>query len=405
MITDPLKCTGCQACRLICPEQCIGFTEDKEGFPVPEKDMARCTDCGECASLCPENNRSDLTQNECVRVVGAKYKNDALLSKSASGGGFAGIAKTVLEKPDSAVFGCAFDDNMIARHVYVTDLKEITPLQNSKYVQSDVGDAYLQARALLDEGKTVFFTGMPCQIAGLYAFLGRDHDNLLTADLICHGVPSPMLFRKYLGWLGRKHGGEITDYDFRCKEKNGWGYMIKATIKTGTGTKTKTIIPYVDPYFNSFLSTYTFRECCYACQYANSSRTADLTLGDFWGVEESHPEFHDLKGVSVVLINTKKGENFFSAMQDDFDIVESTYEKAAARNWNLSQPSLRPPQRDLAYSVAGGEEIDFINNPAFRIGKRKVFRVCFKASVKQVFKSIPLLEKMYRAVKGTQRAK
>jgi len=403
-LTDLKKCTGCQACRLICPERCISFKADGEGFLVPDIDQSLCTDCGLCVSRCPANNSAGKQgdgwekEGDCSsvfypRFLGAKLKDSALLSRSASGGVFAGIASKVLKTQRSVVFGCAFDDNLTARHTYVIDIKDITPLQSSKYVQSDVGDTYLQVKSFLDDENTVFYTGVPCQIAGLYTFLGGDHENLLTADLICHGVPSPLLFRRYLDWLGGKYGGEIVYYDFRSKEINGWSI----TTKIKTGTKTRTIDRRVDPYVNSFLNELTFRECCYTCRYANCHRVADITFGDFWGVENTHPEFYSSKGVSVVLINTKKGEHIFKILEDEFDTIETKPENVLRRNRNLQEPSPRPKARDTAYDGVGDEKKEIFKSPVFKIDTKTLLITYIKKGVKLIIPS-PAID-IYRKAK------
>jgi len=371
------------ACRLICPEKCIGAAEDYEGFIIPQIEDARCVDCGLCASRCPENDDTGFGLNECRRVLAVKSKDDTMLLGSASGGVFAGIAKRILDTPGNAVFGCAYDENLVASHICVTDLGGLPQLQSSKYVQSETGDTYLQAKVLLDAGKTVFYTGTPCQIAGLRAFLGSDYDNLLTADLICHGVPSPLLFKRYLRWLGKKHGGAVISYNFRSKEIDGWGLMSKTVIKTGEKTKTRFISPYVDPYYNSFLNSGTYRECCYTCRYAGSRRVADLTLGDYWGIERVKPEFFDSKGISVVLINTGKGSRWFEKVIGGFDTVGTGFEDAAAHNRTLREPSHRPALRDSAYDGISGAEAGVFRNPTYRIGKGVYIRTFVKAGLKR----------------------
>jgi len=279
----------------------------------------------------------------------------------------------------------------------VTDIKDITPLQSSKYVQSDVGDTYFQVKTFLDDGKTVFYTGVPCQIAGLYAFLGGDHENLLTADLICHGVPSPLLFKRYLDWLGGKYGGKIEFYDFRSKDVNGWSITTKIKTRTKTGTKTRTINRKADPYVNAFLNERTFRECCYNCQYANSRRVADMTLGDFWGVEGVHPEFYSSKGVSVVLVNTKKGELFFQAVGDDFETIDTKLENVVGRNRNLRAPSTRPATRSIAYDGVGDENTEIFESPVYKINAKTLLTTYIKDGVKRITPSVAI--DMYRRVK------
>jgi len=300
----------------------------------------------------------------------------------------------VLETPGNAVFGCAFDENFVARHICVTDVKGITPLQSSKYVQSDVGDTYVQAKDLLDKGKIVFYTGCPCQIAGLYAFLGRDYDNLLTADLICHGVPSPLLFKRYLDWLKKKYGGEIAYYDFRCKERNEWGCNIKLKIKNKVMHKK----PSVDPYFSSFLDNRTHRDCCYICQYADSRRGADITLGDFWGIKNVHPEFYDPRGVSVVLVSTEKGAAFFEKAYKEFDIIESSFKNAAMSNRNLREPSPRHALRAAAYKGINDEAADIFKNPAYKISRKAFVLINVKESLKLILPRavIKILKAMMR---------
>jgi len=396
-VTNPQKCTGCLACRLICPEECIGAAEDSEGFAVPQIESSRCLECGLCVSRCPENSAPGAGLSGCLRVLAAKSKDDAILRCSASGGVFAGLAKKILETPGNAVFGCAYDENLAARHICVTDPAGLPRLQSSKYVQSDTGDTYLQAKALLDAGKTVFYTGTPCQIAGLRAFLGAARDNLLTADLVCHGVPSPLLFAKYLRWLGRKHGGQVISYNFRSKERDGWGLTSRAVIKTGSRSKTRFISPYADPYYDSFLNCRTFRECCYTCRYAGSRRAADFSIGDYWGIDKVDPGFFDSKGVSVVLINTDKGARWFEKVAGGFDTVETAFADAASHNINLTAPSCRPGLRDCAYDGVSGAGAGFFRSPAYRIRKDVYFKTLVKTGLKRILP--PAAIEKYRNVK------
>jgi len=383
-ITNSTNCTGCGACRLLCADCCITMESDSEGFSVPKINEINCTDCGVCIARCPANDTEKYKNKQHLSVLGIRHKNDEILQKSASGGIFAGIAAKILETPENAVFGSAFDEKIVAKHVCIRDIKDIELCQSSKYVQSDTGDTYLQAKELLDDGNTVFYTGCPCQIAGLYAFLGKDYDLLLTIDLICHGVPSPLLFKKYIMRLGKKFGGEIIYYNFRCKEKSGWG------IKAKTKTKTKTIYPRLDPYYNSFLQNITHRECCYTCAYASRNRVGDITIGDFWGVELFHPRFHDARGVSVATINTSKGEKFFKSAHSDFEVLESSFSNASYMNKNLCNPSQRPPMRDLAYCGINDESLDIFCGGAYKIKTSDIIVTHIKQLIKKVAPSFAL---------------
>ncbi|MCL2356386.1 MAG: polysaccharide pyruvyl transferase family protein [Defluviitaleaceae bacterium] len=398
------NCTGCGACRLLCPANCIESISDDEGFLVAKIDATRCTDCGLCAERCPANSPAPETAGNAVappietgdcdiglarnnKVIGARYKNDDILKKSASGGVFAGIADMVIST-GGAVFGCAFDENFTARHICITDSGDIEKCQSSKYVQSDTGDTFAQAKSLLNAGKTVFYTGCPCQIAGLYAYLGENRENLLTADLICHGVPSPLLFKKNLARSEKKLGDKITYFNFRSKDAHGHG-IVK--IKTAT----KTVFS-EDAYYNAFLQKRTQRESCYVCPYASPQRVGDITLGDFWGLEHFHPEFADTRGVSVVTLNTEKGEKFFSKVRDRFEIVKSSFENAAFKNVNLRAPSPRPSLRDSAYRDIDADGEIIFSGPAYK--KKTSIKSCIKRMIPPT--ALPFLKRVYKKLTG-----
>jgi coenzyme F420-reducing hydrogenase beta subunit len=354
------------------------MTASAEGFQIPRIDESRCTNCGLCSLRCPQNAKPGFRSHSVIKALGARLKNDTLLSKSASGGFFAGVAAKILETEGNAVFGCAFDQEMVARHICVTDAGKIEPLQSSKYVQSDVGDTYLQAKDLLQAGKTVLYSGTPCQIAGLYSYVGGNYDNLFTMDLICHGVPSPLLFKRYIEWLEKKYGEKTLYYDFRCKEKSGYA------LKLRTETKTKFNIAHRDPYYRSFIENHTLRECCYNCHYANTQRMGDLTIGDYWGIENIHPEFYDKRGVSVILVNTEQGQRLLRAFGDQFDVIESALGKAVMENGNLHRPSPRSAQREAAYKDINNNNLDIFKQRAYKID----FLMATKMTVKRVVKRV-----------------
>ena len=381
---------------MLCTAQCVKIIADGEGFPVPSINDAHCTDCGLCASRCPEQNGPIRPQHDYIRVLGVKNKNETLLVKSASGGVFSSIAVDILKTPGNAVFGCAFDDNFVARHICAADISGLAIMQGSKYVQSDVGDTYLQTKNLLENSAAVLYSGAPCQIAGLYAFLGRDYDNLFTVDFVCHGVPSPLLFKRYIEWLGKKMGGTITEYNFRDKTTHGWGLIAYAkTLKNN-----KTIFPQLDPFYMTFLDNSTLRECCYNCRYANARRVSDITIGDFWGVERAHSDFYDKKGVSVVIVNTKKGDLLFSQLKNNFHIIETTIENIVPRNSNLIKPSPRPAQRDSIYNGIN-DAAHFFDKPVFKIKWTAYVKINAKAYIKRLTPAAAL--NLYHTFKNKRR--
>ena len=332
-------CCGSRTCEQICPQKAISMVENKEGFLEPKIDMNKCIKCGLCVKKCPQLN--ELTNNEELeKVYAAKDINEQL--SSSSGGIFSTIANKILDEK-GVVFGATYNDNNNVEHISISEVEDLKNLKGSKYVQSDIKNTFNEAKKYLDSGRKVLFVGTPCQISGLNAYLGKQYNNLLTVDFVCHGVPSPKLFKNYLKWEAR--GKNITDFRFRSKLKKGWGlcysYRIENKLKHGSVK--------MNPYYNAFLNGYTYRECCYNCKYATKQRISDITLCDYWGIEKEHPEFYDSKGVSGIIINTQKGNQIFKQIQKKLIYIESTFDKLKRKNHNLENPAIRPEIRDTVY--------------------------------------------------------
>lgn len=336
------SCCGCSGCEQMCPKNCISMKPDHEGFLYPEVDESICIECGICIKHCPI--LTDVSRCNIPKVYAAKYKDRGSTFKSTSGGLFIPIAKSVLSM-GGVVFGCAYDENLVAKHIKVETEDELYRLQSSKYVQSDTRGIYKQVKTELQNGKEVLFSGTGCQAAGLRSFLGKDYGNLLITDIVCHGVPSPKLFKNYIDYMGKKLGGTLTSYNFRSKEKRGWDLYYKAE----NGQKSKSDYGFFDPYYSAFLYCKTYRESCYECKFANKNRVSDITLADYWGIQKFHPEFFDENGVSLVLVNTEKGKKYLEKIKDKLEIIESDYNKASVMNANLVHPSKRPSCRDSIY--------------------------------------------------------
>ena len=337
------KCVGCKSCEQICPKDCISMVENDEGFWYPSVDEKSCIECKLCLKRCPVENTA-FHRNTPKKVWAWRNKKDADIMRSASGGAADSAAKTVLQM-GGVVYGAAYDEQLVVRHIEVTDEAERGKLQSSKYVQSDPKNSYVKVKQRLSEGKRVLFTGTPCQIAGLYAFLGCDYENLYTIDLICHGVPSPKFFRKYLEYQGEKLAERVIYFNFRSKDKKGWGtqYLLK------TKTKTRTNVLTLDRYGKHFMKGDCYRESCYQCAYANLNRIGDLTVGDFWGIAKNHPNFNSPKGVSSVFINTEKGQSLFEMMCPLAEVESATIEDGKIKQGNLIKPSYRPTTRNVFY--------------------------------------------------------
>lgn len=344
IITD--LCTGCRVCENVCPTGCISMHGDNEGFLTPVIDHEKCINCGLCVKRCPQNcelSNQNQAHEFSPKVYGIRYKDDKVLKSSASGGAFVAIATYILDK-GGTVFGARYDDSLQVYHCGIDRIDDLHLLQGSKYVQSDLRQTYLEAKELLDTETFVLYSGTACQIAGLKSFLKKDYDKLITVDIICHGVPSPKLFKKYLSYLECVHNEKVTAYNFRDKSF-GWGLDYKVTFLD----KTKVKPSRVDPYYYYFLKGFIYREACYSCKYTTKQRVADLTIGDYWGVEKEHPEFYSSKGVSCILVNSKKGEELYNVISSQFYVVETTFEKVAKKNMNLYMPTPRHEIRDKIY--------------------------------------------------------
>lgn len=333
------QCVGCRSCEQSCPKQCIHMENNQEGFLYPIVDEEACINCKKCLKVCPMENKL-LHRNEPEKVWAIRQESNMEVMDSASGGASDIAAKIILEQK-GVVYGAAYDEKLVVHHIEVSDDIGRKRLQSSKYVQSNIGHCYSRAKKHLDKGDKVLFTGTPCQIAGLYSFLGKDYPELYTMDLICHGVPSPKFFEKYLEYQSKKLKENIIYYNFRSKEKRGWGTQY--LTKTKTKTKTKTLA--LDKYGKHFMAGDCYRESCYQCQYANINRVGDITIGDFWGIAKSHPEFYSEKGISSVFVSTNKGKKLFEQMKEFCEVQEATVEEGIVKQGNLVHPTNKPNNR------------------------------------------------------------
>ena len=301
VLASKKECTGCSACMSICPHNAIRMTSDPEGFLVPVIDSACCTQCGLCVKTCPVIN-SVNSPSVPVSVCAAMHIHDEVRLKSSSGGVFSAIAESILAE-GGVVFGAGFDAQFSVRHISVEYVDQLDALQGSKYVQSDLAQAFREVRGFLKAGRCVLFTGTPCQIAGLKRFLGFDISLLTCIDLICYGVPSPLTWRRYLDNLSA-----LPSWVHFRDKRNGW-YKSCLTIDFAQAGKSFSEPVCANLYTRAYFSDYGLRRSCYNCKFKQGKAQSDLTIGDFWGVEHIAPELDDNKGISIVVAHTNDGRN------------------------------------------------------------------------------------------------
>lgn len=321
-------CCGCGACMDACPVDAVRMTEDGEGFFYPQADAAACIRCGRCEAVCPMGREEAAPDN---RYFGARAREGRVRLASSSGGVFPVLAEYVLRRR-GAVFGAAFGEGMEAAHREAWSLEELEGLKTTKYIQSRMDGVYRRVRALLEEGRQVLFCGTPCQAHALRRFLGGPCDGLITADLVCFGVPSPGIWTDYVKFLERRHGGALTAFSFRDKRARDNGHT-RAYVCAGK--------EYAgdlggDPYCGMFFGGYIIRPSCHACRYCTTDRGSDFTLGDFWGIGKVRPEADDGMGNSLVMLHTEKARGVWAEVREELDWF-SCEEK------DLLQPRLMGP--------------------------------------------------------------
>lgn len=335
------NCCGCTACKYICPADAIEMMPDREGFLYPEINQELCIDCGLCRKVCAFQNGYDRSDNiQFPGVYAVKHKNEDVRISSTSGGAFTAISDHILEN-GGVVFGVAFDDNMNVMHMAAKSKSERNKFKGSKYVQSNLNDVYKKTAQLITEGVQVLFTGTPCQTAGLKHFLAKmDTKNLVLCDIVCHGVPSPLMWREHIKHIQKKRNSKVASY--YCRHKvNGWHTHTEVIIFENGKKEYKSVLSQI--HKRLFYSNNILRPACYNCRYTNFERPSDITIADFWGIEKIMPEIDDNKGVSLVLVNTEKGKQIFNSLNTVYK-WESNVDDCLQPN--LIAPTKKPFSRE-----------------------------------------------------------
>lgn len=330
------ECCGCAACADACKQKAISLDFDEFGFRYPKIDESKCVRCGRCMSVCDFSKADDFSLlNEPQKGYAAVISDKKILKSSASGGVFYAVAKYVIDN-NGYVFGCVMTDSFTAKHTVAKEIDELSEMQNSKYIQSDTEGIYTQVSSVLRQGRIVLFVGTPCQIAALYRFLGgHKYDNLITLDLICHGVTSPVFFQKYIKYMEKIQGAQIIMYNFRTK-KYGWGKnMYELILQKNNRIFTKCFFGGGSIFHAHYLQGDNLRPCDFICKYARKERVGDITIGDFWGLDDSI-RLKVNNGVSCCLANTNRGVNILESV--GVNIQEVQIEKIVNGNAALRIP-------------------------------------------------------------------
>lgn len=389
-VVEHKDCCGCGVCHEACPKNAISMVADECGYIYAKIDNNLCIDCGKCKGVCPALKNDCEVEFEKRAYVATSL--DESTKKSASGGMFALFAKKVLAE-GGIVFGTEMNESFDVQVIGIESEKDLPKLQGSKYVQSNMLPAFKQIKEALKTRK-VLFCGTPCQVSALKNYIGKDRDNLILVDLVCHGVPNSQMFKDEINLLQKKYKNGLTSYVFRDKDfgRNGIGSI-------GIRNKNRKLLNGDNSnYYKAFLSNDILRESCFECAYSNMDRPGDITICDYWGVQNEEPDFHkeccdkNIVGISGVIINTQKGKDFFDKNTDKLLYKESEVEKLQKGNPNLVHPSPRGKDSDLVktiYKENGWEGVSRFYNKKYRKKRivRKIYNIC-PSFVKKLAKKV-----------------
>lgn len=369
-IVEKKDCCGCGACEQRCPKQCITMQEDHEGFLYPLVDLATCNDCGLCEKVCPVLHQGE--PRKPLHVYAAKNKDEQMRKESSSGGIFTLLAEAILAE-GGVVFGARFNDKWEVIHDYTETIEGLANFRGSKYVQSKVGETFKQTEMFLKEGRKVLYSGTPCQVAGLKRYLRKEYDNLLAVDFVCHGVPSPKVFRLYLEEIINKLAQKgknsvssllsspvITDISFRDKSC-GWkkyGFVLRLSDPVqGADKNTVSFSETLDKniFMRGFLRDLYLRPSCHACPSKTFKSGSDITIADYWGIANCFPVFDDDKGVSLVLVNSIVGRGHFNKL--NIDLIDTTYAQALSGNPSIENSAKMHRNRGVFFEKVDSDDI------------------------------------------------
>lgn len=381
-IQDKSKCCGCNACRDVCAHGAISFKTDIEGFWYPEMDLSKCVDCGLCEKVCPNLHSEDLKRNDYEQpqfAIAAIHRNMKVRWDSTSGGAFSALADTMYEQ-GGFVGGAIYTDNFLVKNFISNNPNDLVKLRSSKYLQSNAEGLYSEIKSLLIQGEKVLVCGTPCQMAALRAFLGKDYEQLIIVDFICRGVNSPKVYRAYLDSLEKRYQSKVVYIKAKNKEL-GWRNLTrKVTFANGQSYYG---VHMDDDFRRGYHTNVYCRPSCYDCAFKGFPRIADITIGDFWGIENVDKNLDNNIGTSMILLNSKKGETFFEQVKEKIEYKEVPFDSIFAGNIALTKSIEKPTiNRDAFFADLDKDGFDCVvekyfpkyhhNNRVHKTGLRKV---------------------------------
>lgn len=324
IVKNKADCCGCYACYNICPVNAIDMCSDEEGFWYPVILQDRCINCQQCEKVCPTYNKPDIFSAKSA--FGCYANNEEELMSSSSGGVFSVMARKILSC-GGIVCGAAFNEDMEVVHTIIDKENDLSKIKGTKYVQSRIGNVYFELEQYLEKGKQVLFSGTPCQVAGLKSYLKKEYENLLCIDLICHGVPSPEIWKRYLREI--LNGTKAKYVTFRNKKKGISNITLDYELENGEVIQER----YSESlYIKGFIQNLYLRPSCFKCNFKGTDRCSDMTIGDFWAMREYHPDEYQENGVSAVIIHSEKAEKLFFKVSADMKVVQATPDEIGC--WN-----------------------------------------------------------------------
>lgn len=353
-IYDKSQCCGCKGCESVCPRHCIDMKTDEEGFWYPCVNTESCSKCGICEMVCPALHSRE-EKSKILATYAAVTNDEQIRRRSSSGGIFYEFSKNVLMR-SGVVYGCAMSNDCLkAEHIRVDSVDQILLLCGSKYLQSDISNIFNKVKHDLREGRQVLFSGTPCQVAGLKrTLIGTQTDKLITVDFICHGVPSPEVWRQYAFTLEQKEKSLLSAVSFRDKTDGWHNYSLKCVFENGREYRSNVTN---NLYLRGFVMNDFLRPSCYYCKFKGDSHCSDITMADFWGVEDILPNVADDRGTSLALVHTDAGLKLLECLSEKITLLQVETEDGLKQNPSYYESVLRRKVRDVYFK-------SFATNPS-----------------------------------------